>query len=799
MKKNSMGLNHKKILLASCFLLLIINVSSGQFLLKNRFDSKINIYLSSEFIDVGLSNLKISQVMSLKTTRYKLMPSENTDLGFTNHNFWIRFKLKNNSNEKLFYYFETARPITDIAELYTIKSNNIITKQISGDGIPFSNKSVNHRKTIFKINLEPNEVQQFYLHLKSDGELLSVPMVLHSSDNLLITTSFEQFVFGLFYGILIIASVLYMFFFFAMRDRTFLYYSLYVVFIGLLQFSVDGYFYEFFTPQSGWLSLHSVILCACIANFFLGRYAQVFLKIIKYNHTINVLFYVLYGLDFTLILLLLLFPKTLEFSYPIANILGLILLGLIISSQIVIYSKTKRIDRFFATGIFFLISGFVVFILKNFSLLPLNFWTENGSKFGTGLEIIFLSLSMANLIRNLKNEREILQSLALQKSEEMNELKSYFLSNISHELRTPLNAILNTAKSIASETKDEVIKKNSEIIKYSSYSLLNSINDILDFSKIEKNQIELEITEFDIVKVVEHISNNFAREAHDKGLIFSFIKGENLPQSVKGDAVRLSQILQNILSNALKFTNKGFINFKIEAIRESNKQVQIIFTISDSGVGISKEKIDSIFDSFSQEDINNKRKFGGLGLGLYIVKHLINLQKGNIKVDSLQGAGTVFTITLSYEYVIIDKEINDLFTTEEYDLKGISILVVEDNAMNQLVIKMITKKWKNTLINFANNGEEGIQKLKENHFDIILMDLQMPIMDGYEATILIRKGAAGENKKTIPIIALTADVMESTKSRVIEIGMNKYLSKPIDKEILYKTINSFVANKSQNL
>ena len=471
----------------------------------------------------------------------------------------------------------------------------------------------------------------------------------------------------------------------------------------------------------------------------------------------------------------------------------MIVLSLIIASQIAIYRKTKKLDRFFATGIFFLVSGFVVFILKNFSLLPLNFWTENGSKLGTGMEVIFLSLSMANLIRNLKNEREQLQTLALQRSEEMNELKSFFLSNISHELRTPLNAILNTAKSMARDSQDEQIQNGSQIIKYSTHSLLSSINDILDFSKIEKNEIKLELAQFDLVKTTEHIANNFAREASDKGLDFSFQKGEDLPEMVNGDVARLNQILHNVLSNALKFTHDGFVKFKLEAKKEKDNQVSFLFTVSDTGVGISKEKINSIYDSFSQEGINNKRKFGGLGLGLYIVKHLVNLHNGRIKIDSTVDLGTVCEIELTYETVEVLKKASLPGNELEYDLQGKTILVVEDNAMNQMVIKMITKKWLNTTVEFANNGEEGLKKLTENDYDIILMDLQMPVMDGYEATIAIRNGEAGEHKKEIPIIALTADVMESTKTRVIEIGMNKYLSKPVDKDTLFEIVKLLVS------
>jgi CheY-like chemotaxis protein len=400
---------------------------------------------------------------------------------------------------------------------------------------------------------------------------------------------------------------------------------------------------------------------------------------------------------------------------------------------------------------------------------------------------------MANLIRSLKNEREELQTLALQRSEEMNELKSYFLSNISHELRTPLNAILNTAKTMANESDDKQVQSGSQIIKYSTYSLLSSINDILDFSKIEKNEIVLEATDFDLVKTVEHIANNFKREAKDKGLDFTFQKGEDIPEMVKGDVIRLSQILHNVLSNALKFTNEGFVKFKLEAKKEKGNKVLMTFTISDTGVGISKEKINSIYDSFSQEGISNKRKFGGLGLGLFIVNHLVELKKGKIKIDSTSGLGTVCEIQLPYECIEVVKPAAVEANVLEYDLKGTAILVVEDNAMNQMVIKMITKKWLNTKVDFANNGQEGVQRLIDNHYDIILMDLQMPVMDGYEATIAIRRGEAGEVNKNIPIIAVTADVMESTKERVFEIGMNHYLSKPIEKDSLFKNIITLVS------
>ncbi|TBX66633.1 hybrid sensor histidine kinase/response regulator [Flavobacterium silvisoli] len=765
---------------------------SAQLIINNkRNNESFSIHNQTEYIDVEQSNFTLGQILHNKSLHFLPMKSENMDFGFTNHNFWFRFQLVNTTDEETIYFFETARPITDKAELYTIKSNHQITRYQSGDAIPFDKKSFNHRKTIFKIVLQPHEKQQFYLHIKSDGEMLSMPVILHSLENLLEVTSFEQFIFGFFYGILIIAAVLYLFFFFAMRDNTFLYYSMYVVFIGLLQFAVDGYFFQFITPQSGWLSLHAVLLFACVANFFLGRYAQVFLKIRVYSQFLNTAFYVIYVLDFLLLLSLFLIENH-QYAYPIANILGLILLLLIVTSQALIYIRTQTIDRFFAVGIFFLISGFVVFILKNFSLLPLTFWTENASKLGTGLEVVFLSLSMANLIRNLKNEREELQTLALQRSEEMNELKSYFLSNISHELRTPLNAIMSLSDTIAAEVENQTVKSNCDVIKYSSKSLLNSVNDILDFSKIEKGELKLEIQPFSLTKSMEHIKNTAMVTSKEKDLEIKFLLSDDLPDNLLGDAIRYEQIANNIINNAIKFTKEGTIKIELTSTPNGENQVKLQLKVTDSGIGIPKEKMNSIFDSFSQESINNKRKFGGLGLGLYIVKNLVDIHNGKVDIRSQQGLGTICTIDLNFETIKDKPKAVIPESNTNYDLKGKRILVVEDNIMNQMVIKMITKNWMNTEVVFANNGEEGVNKLKSNPFDIVLMDLQMPVMDGYEATIAIRKGDAGEENKNIPIIAVTADVMESTKVRVLEIGMNKYLSKPVDKEVLYENIKSLV-------
>lgn len=787
-----------------CFALIVLNLFVlpkalfAQFVISEPtlFD-ELSLHPYASYWHAGAKEVTFEKNQTLPEAAFISYPDEVNDFGFTQDQFWIRFEIQNATSEKLTYFLETSRPITDLITLYIVNPDGTVETSQSGDIIPFQDRAFAHRKSIFKIQLEPESSYLYFISLKSDGEVINGSVYLRTDENLHSTSAFEQIVFGFFYGILLIAAILYSFFFFAMRERSFLYYSLYVIFIGLLQFSLDGYFYQFFTPEAGWLSNRAVILSATIANFLLGRYAQVFLRVNQYSKFMQYGFYTVFTLDFLLLLALVIFPSALYYSYPIANVLGLAILFLIISSIVVIYRKTGKIDGFFATGIFFLVAGFVIFILKNFSVLPVSFWTENSSKLGTGLEVIFLSLSMANLIKRLRDEREELKDLALQKSEEMNELKSYFLSNISHELRTPLNAILSMTDAIKTDNTDDETQRNTEIIKYSAVGLLNSVNDILDFSKIEKNELQLDNAPFTLLATLKPILYQAELQAKDKQLGFHVTYGEDLPEQCIGDAARIAQVLQNVLSNAIKFTEHGFIRVELKPEFVKENKVNIILSVADTGVGIPKEKMKTIFDSFSQESINNKRKFGGLGLGLYIVKSLVDLFGGTIDMQSLTGQGTVCTISIPLEYIPKQKlEVKQttVQSSEPYDLNGKRILVVEDNAMNQMVIKMITKKWLNTNVVFTNNGLEGLNALRESHFDVVLMDLQMPVMDGYEATMAIRNGEAGTEKSNIPIIAVTADVMESTKARVKELGMNHYLTKPVDKELLYATVCSTMKN-----
>ncbi len=773
------------------FVFCFLDSRSQYIFKKNELPVKTSILQYAEITDVQHNNYSISRVLSnADNLSYSKLSGNYGKLGFTDHNYWVKFELKNSLDVPIFYYLEAAESITDQVDLYLIDSKGNILKQHNGDKLPFNKRSVDHRKTLFKIKLKAGESKWAFIELRNDGEKNSLPLNLISQESLLQTTYQDQFIMGIFYGVLLIIAITYLFFFFAINESSFLFYSLYVAFVALCQFALDGFFHQYFDRGNSWINLHAVIILAIVSSYFFGRYSEIILDVKKNSKVIHYGFKLLYGF-FAIVLAGILFvPAFLKFSYPIVNILTLFGMILILVSIVYLFIKKKEVDLYYLAGIIILFICFTVVILINFGWINNTFSIENFSKLGIGLEIIALSLSMANRIRLLKTKKEELQTIALQKSEEMNDMKSYFLSNMSHELRTPLNAIMGMANMLETDSADPNLKANCEIIKEASHSLISSVNDIMDFSQIERGNLKLDSIKFNPFEIVQKLTKKFSQQAEKSNLKFEFKSDLSEGISVNGDPVRLEQILNNILSNALKFTSEGFVKFTVEAVKSEDKEIQIRFAVSDSGIGISPEKLDSVFEMFSQVNIDNKRKFGGFGIGLCVVKALTDLHKGKVDLQSELGKGAECIITLDFMIAEEVKKPVNLFPSDVYDLLDKHILVVEDNPMNQMVIKMMLKKWNNTRVSFASDGSESLELLRNNEIDIVLMDLQMPVMDGYEATIAIRNGEAGMANSRIPIIVLTADAMESTKELVFELGVNDYMNKPVDAKMLYQKVTA---------
>ncbi len=413
----------------------------------------------------------------------------------------------------------------------------------------------------------------------------------------------------------------------------------------------------------------------------------------------------------------------------------------------------------------------------------------------TSLEIVeinestFILSSIFNIDQRKKMEEEII--LAKEKAEQAVIAKNSFLANMSHEIRTPMNAIIGYTELLAQSNLDQEQQEHVSYVKTAGTNLLHIINDILDFSKIESGKIALEFAPFNLKQALKNIYSLLNVRAAEKKLEYNFFLDADLPEYVLGDSVRLNQILINLIGNAIKFTAKGYVNVSVKRISEHNDSYTLKFSVQDSGIGIPPDKIDLIFERFTQANTETTRKFGGTGLGLSIAKSLVELQGGEMHLKSEVEKGSEFSFDLLYKKVdtLMIEPLKTGFAPQK-SLGNVKILLCEDNVLNQKLAKKVIAKFGFDL-EIAENGKIGIEKLRMNKFDIVLMDLQMPEMDGYQTVLAIRN----ELNLRVPIIAMTAHSLVGEKEKCLEMGMNDYVGKPFTQEELYSKL---CANLPQN-
>ncbi len=433
--------------------------------------------------------------------------------------------------------------------------------------------------------------------------------------------------------------------------------------------------------------------------------------------------------------------------------------------------------------------------------LEVEFIRKNGVRLNTEVSISLIkdnenkTIGFRGIIRDVTLRKEKEKEKERRKAAEIaSKTKSEFLANMSHEIRTPMNAIIGfcnlALKSDMPEKRYNYLKK----IKGASHSLLSIINDILDFSKIEAGKLEMENIGFQLPKVIDDISAIFSHKIKEKGLYLKIKMDEAVPLDLTGDPTRLGQVLVNLVSNAVKFTQEGGVEISIRCLDQTSAYVLIEFSVKDTGIGIDPENIEGLFDAFTQADSTTTRKFGGTGLGLAICRHLVELMNGEIRVESASGQGSDFIFTARFgrlsqgqtEQEFLSREISEIHFMKQ--LKGAHILLVEDEIINQ-EITLAQLSSADMTITVANNGSEAISAVGKNDFDCILMDIQMPGMNGYDVTRKIRQDP---RLTGLPIIAMTAHAMKEEIEKCLDAGMNDHITKPVDESILFSKLAKWV-------
>jgi len=387
------------------------------------------------------------------------------------------------------------------------------------------------------------------------------------------------------------------------------------------------------------------------------------------------------------------------------------------------------------------------------------------------------------VIRKQKEEEQLMQSrIEMEKAK----AKDAFLANMSHEIRTPLNAILGFNDLLRKTRLDSEQKGHVEIIGHALKNLNVIINDILDISKLESGKLELEKRAFRIGFLVKRVMQMHLARAESKNLKLVLHFDEQIPTYIIGDETRLSQILINLVSNAIKFTSSGIVEIRAEQLKSDAEMVRIRFSVRDSGIGIDPAKLSMIFERFTQAEESTTRQYGGTGLGLNIVKSLVELHHGELYVQSKPGEGSEFTFEINFalpQEIPDESDFADKETGDSLSLGGIRVLLVEDNEHNQILGRIYLEQ-NGAVVQVSGNGKLAYDLLREESFDVILMDIQMPEMDGYETTRRLRQ----DLKLTVPVIGCSAHALESEKMKCMEAGMNDYITKPYTEQDLVNAI-----------
>jgi signal transduction histidine kinase/DNA-binding response OmpR family regulator len=412
----------------------------------------------------------------------------------------------------------------------------------------------------------------------------------------------------------------------------------------------------------------------------------------------------------------------------------------------------------------------------------------------TAMALISLIIAFLFITNQGRSQQRMIKALneSEKRSKEFAHVQEQFLANMSHEIRTPMNSILGFTNLLKRTELNPMQREYVQNIHSAGENLLTLVNDILDLSKIEAGMMHMEETRFSLRSMVSSVGAMFIEKIREKDLKFNAHIDKDVPDILCGDAVRLTQILVNLISNAVKFTDNGEITVYVQLLASSETDARVRLCVKDTGIGIAPEKQSAIFERFQQAELETTRRFGGTGLGLSIVKQLIEIQGGSIRLESEIGKGSEFIVELNYKLPDLVQMYSEALAEQEEQvpLQKIKVLIAEDNQMNQQLVKHLMKSW-SLDHSIVNTGAEAVQELKHNSYSIVLMDIQMPEMDGYMATTIIRN----ELKLDVPIIAMTAHAMVGEKEKCLQLGMNDYVSKPIKETVLY----NIIARHAQNI
>jgi len=721
--------------------------------------------------------------------------------GFTSSVIWVRFQLKNTQPVAQSLLLQIDFPLLERVLLFSPEKTGFSVRN-RGIAFPFDHRNNDHRTHVFDIEVEPNATVTYYMKVDGD-ETIQLPLILWEPKALAQHEMYEQYGLGVYFGIIIVMCFYNFFLFLFIRDISYLYYVMYIAFFGLFTLSQNGLAFQLLWPNSVYLAkwfnpigcgivLISVVL---FARHFLQTklYSPIADKFLKYEMILVSLIYV--GVVFS----------AFKFSATMSGILSMLVIATIIVGSFNCLREGFLPARYFLIAFTAVIAGAILYAFKSFGLVPSNFITTYSIQIGSSLEIVLLSLGLASRINTLKQEKLLAEQSALEAALSANRLKDSFMSTITHELLTPINGIQLSLSLLESGVREEERKEFLATANDSTRHLLGLVETMFAFSEARRGTMKLERKKLDFHALVLGIVEQFGSVVDKDKVNIVLDWDKTTPHWIWGDRNKLTMIISQLMKNACIYTSEGEIILRCiistnpiaKKSLSGNESVGeiLMLSIADTGIGISQDIQSKIFEEFTQADNSSQRKHGGMGIGLSIIKDLLSLMTGSLELESEPNKGAVFTLRIPIEVLsgcdIVPLDINKVYGTRGRHSKQEKVLVVEDNPVNmKLLCKVLEKS--NYLPLKAVHGEEALTLLHDNADVVaVLMDCQMPVMDGYEATKQIRQI---DQFKTLPIIAVTANISEADQQRCRDAGMSDYLAKPVKAPFILALLTKWIGS-----
>lgn len=708
--------------------------------------------------------------------------------GITDSSFWFKLSvaLPRDALDQA-WLFEVSFPWLSQVAIYYRDDDGQFVSHKTGYRRVFHSRQLLNKGFVFPLPMAPGEVKDFYFNVVADGQTL-FPIKAVSAQAYMTNKTIYNMTMAIFYGILLAMLVYNFFVFVALRSTSYFLYVTLIFALICMSFVVDGYGYMFLWPDRPQLNIHLSYLLPLVVSLLMLSVTMDFMELRSRGekHRYNLLSWLV------IVAIAAVFVLPSAITAMMTVVVSAVVLCSILWVSLLRVLEGYQPARYFLMAWICLLIGSLAKIAVIMGFLPHNVMTAHSVHIGATLQVLLLAFALGNRISSLERERNRLKSRVINEANKSSRIKNEFLALISHELRTPMNGVEGALELMKTKALDAEMNGYIETASNSATDMTLLIDSILNFSEAQSGRLKLEENPFSLKQLLKPIQRRYDRRCSEKGLLFDCQISPAVPKYLVGDIKKIAEVIDKLLDNAVKFTEQGAVTLSV-SVQDANlaEGVCLGFQIIDTGAGFAEADGEVMFQSFNQQETPYRRKYGGLGIGLAMCKQLVRLMDGELKFSSQPDSGSQFQLLLTLKRAdpeqirLLSLEANKLAADKNLKPKQrpqtIRILVVEDNNVNRKVLSGILTKLGCDVLT-ANNGVEAIDVLNKKRVDLVLMDCQMPVMDGFEATRLIRQKNFA-NKK-VPIIAVTANAMSEDERLCKNAGMDDFVKKPVKKAVI---------------